>query len=142
MKYLIMISFLTLFLFGDGESVYKEKCASCHQGYISVELLRENFVEFNNTKLKLKAPTLNQLSFRLKQKIGDPKGDEDIHMMEVQEFVKSYVINPDREKSVCLKEVMQAFKTMPSMKGEISEEALEEVIEYIYHFDKNKGAKK
>ncbi|HIP46124.1 MAG TPA: thioredoxin family protein [Campylobacterales bacterium] len=137
MKSLIMVSFLTLFLYGDGESIYKEKCASCHQGFIPMGQLKENFVEFNNTKLQLKGPTLNQLSFRLKQNIGDPRGDEDIHLMEVQEFVKAYVINPDIQKSVCMDEVLAAFETMPSMKGQVSEEELEEVAEYMYHFDKN-----
>jgi len=132
-----MMAFFSMLLFADGETIYKNKCASCHKDFIPVSVLKENFVEFNNTKLKLKGPTLNQISFRLKQNIGDPKGDEDIHLMEVSEFIKEYIYNPDREKSVCIKEVLRAFDTMPSMKGKISEDDLEEVAEYIYHFDKN-----
>ena len=97
--------------------------------------LKENFVEYNNTKLHLKAPTLNQLSFRLKQKIGDPTGDKEMQMMEIAAFVKDYLEHPDKAKSVCMKEVLEAFDTMPSMKGELSEEEIEAVVAYIYAFD-------
>lgn len=132
-----MIAFFSMLLAADGETIYKNKCASCHKGFIPMGQLKENFMEYNNTKLNLKGPTLNQLSFRLKQNIGDPKGDVEIHLMEVTEFVKEYVYNPDIQKSVCMEEVLEAFETMPSMKGKIDEEDLEVVAEYIYHFDKN-----
>ncbi len=137
MKILTLLTFFSMLLFANGETIYKKMCASCHLGYMPIGELKENFVEFNNTKLHLKAPTLNQLSFRLKSHIGDPKGDEDIHVMEVVEFIKDYVYNPDEKKSVCMKEVIESFDLMPSMKGVISSEDLEEVGEYIYHYDKN-----
>jgi cytochrome c5 len=59
----------------EGEKVYQNKCVSCHEVYIPMTKLMENFVEKENKLLNLKAPTLNQLSYRLKQQIGDPKGD-------------------------------------------------------------------
>lgn len=119
----------------EGKEVYEKKCASCHQGYISMSKLKENFQDYNNTLLKLTAPTLNQLSYRLKKSIGDPKGDNEIHRMEVAAFISEYVQYPDRQKSLCLDEVMQVFKTMPSLKGKISEDELEAVSTYIYEFD-------
>ncbi len=134
MKIFIMIALLEIALFGSGEGIYKEKCASCHAGYIPMGTLKENFVEFNNTKLKLKGPTLNQLSFRLKQKIGDPAGDREFHMMEVTEFIKSYIYHPDKQKSVCMDEVLAAFDTMPSMKGQISDAEAQAVAAYIYGY--------
>ncbi len=135
MRLVSLFIFFALFLYGDGEKIYEQKCASCHQAYISMGDLKENFVEYNNTKLKLKGPTINQLSFRLKQNIGDPKGDQEFHLMEVSEFIKSYVYNPDKQNSICMDEVIEAFDVMPSMKGEISEEELESVSEWIYHYD-------
>lgn len=124
-------------LFGaEGQEVYEKKCASCHVSFIPMSKLKENFLDHNNTLLKLTAPTLNQLSYRLKQRIGDPKGDNDMHRMEVAAFISDYVINPDRDKSVCLEDVMHHFKTMPSLKGKISEEELEEVSTYIYNAEK------
>ncbi len=133
----MLLAFFSILLLADGETIYKNKCSSCHAGYMPIGELKENFVDFNNTKLHLKAPTLNQLSVRLKQHIGDPKGDEEIHIMEVVEFIKDYVYNPDLEKSVCMNEVIEAFNVMHSLKGKISEEDLEEVGEYIYNYDKN-----
>ena len=136
MRLFILIAFFSMLLQADGETIYKNKCASCHKAFIPMGQLKENFVEYNNTKLQLKGPTLNQLSFRLKQNIGDPKGDEEIHIMEVVAFIQDYLINPDKQKSVCMDEVLDAFDTMPSLKGQISEDESEEVAEYIYHFDK------
>lgn len=126
----------------SGEEIYKTKCAYCHEAYIPMSKLMENFTEHQNRLLKLKAPTLNQLSYRLKQQIGDPKGDEDIHRMEVTAFISDYINHPDKQKTVCLRDVIQYFPTMPSMKGKISEEEVEAVSEYIYDFDKNVIEKK
>ena len=136
MQYLILIAFFSMALFAtDGETVYKKKCAMCHESYIPMGQLKENFVEYNNTKLKLRAPTLNQLSFRLKQRIGDPNGDRDMQLMEITDFVTNYLYAPDKSKSICMDEVLAAFDTMPSMKGKISEKEIEAVTEYIYEFD-------
>lgn len=133
MKIILWILLCVSSVFGsEGQEVYEKKCASCHEKYISMSKLKDNFLDQNNTLLKLTAPTVNQLSYRLKQRIGDPKGDNDMHRMEVAAFISDYVINPDRDKSVCLEDVMQHFKTMPSLKGKISEEELEEVSTYIY----------
>jgi hypothetical protein len=58
----------------------------------------------------------------------------------VVEFVKEYVITPDRGKSVCMDEVMGSFETMPSLEGKVSEEELEAVAEWIYNSDIEKDA--
>jgi len=119
----------------EGKDLYNKKCVSCHQEFISMDTLKKNFLDHNNTLLKLKAPTLNQLSYRLKQRIGDPKGDNDMHRMEVTAFMSDYVIHPDRSKSVCLDDVMQHFETMLSLEGKVSDEELEEIGTYLYDFD-------
>jgi len=119
----------------EGKILFDKHCVACHTPFISMSKLKENFLDHNNTLLKLKAPTLNQLSYRLKQRIGDPKGDNDIHRMEVTAFMSDYVYHPDKEKSVCLADVIQHFKTMPSLKGKVSEDALEEIGTYLYDYD-------
>jgi len=135
MKNLLLLLLLSLSLFGmDGEEVYKKKCSSCHQLYIPVEILMKNFMEQNNTLLHLKAPTVNQLSYRLKQRIGDPKGDKDIQLMEVTAFIKNYLLHPDKQKSICFREIVSYFNTMPSFKGRISDEEIEAVAEWIYFY--------
>ena len=131
---LFLLSIISV-LGSEGEEVYQKKCASCHEAFISVEKLMENFMERNNTLLHLKAPTLNQISFRLKQQIGDPKGDEDIHRMEVGAFIADYLMHPDKQKSICLPEVIQYFETMPSMKGQLSDDEIEAVSEFLYDYE-------
>ena len=105
--FLTIISLVSSMHASEGKTVYQKKCASCHEAYIPMPKLMENFVEQKNKLLNLKAPTLNQLSYRLKQQIGDPKGDEEIHRMEVSAFIADYLNNPDKEKSVCLRDVIQ-----------------------------------
>jgi len=137
-KKTVLLSLLGMYaLFGsEGEEVYQKKCASCHEAFIPVEKIMENFMEQNNTLLKLKAPTLNQISFRLKQQIGDPRGDEEIHRMEVGAFIADYLMYPDKQKSVCLPDVMKYFETMPSMKGELNTEEIEAVSTFLYDYEK------
>ncbi|MCB4760146.1 MAG: DUF255 domain-containing protein [Sulfurovum sp.] len=133
---LLVGAILSLHAF-SGEDVYQKKCASCHESYIPMKKLMKNFVKHKNRLLKLKAPTLNQLSYRLKQQIGDSSGDEDMHRMEVEAFIFDYLNHPNKQKTVCLHDVIQYFPVMPSMKGKISEEEVEAVSNYIYDFDKN-----
>ncbi len=132
-----MIVIIVSIFASDGEKVYEKKCASCHEAFVPVEKLMKNFKEMNNTMLHLKAPTLNQLSFRLKQQIGDPRGDEDIHRMEVSAFIGDYLLYPNKDKSVCMRDVINAFDTMPSMKGKISNDEIEAVSQYIYSYEEH-----
>ena len=145
-KTIILVMLCSLLALADeGKVLFNKHCASCHTPFIAMSKLKENFLDHNNTLLNLKAPTLNQLSYRLKQQVGDRHGDEDLHRMEVTAFMSDYVIQPDKDKSVCLDDVMQHFKTMPSLKGKVSEDALEEIGTYLYDFDtkvmKAKGVK-
>ena len=145
MNYLKTIFFLLLsvVLFADeGKDLFIKHCVSCHAPFIPMLKLKENFLDHNNSLLKLKAPTLNQLSYRLKQRIGDPKGDIDIHRMEVTAFMSDYVIHPNKDKSVCLEDVLSHFETMPSQKGKVTEDELEEIGTYLYDFDNEVVKKK
>jgi len=136
-KIAVLFVFGVISLFGsEGEEVYQKKCASCHEAFVPMEKLMENFMETNNALLQLKAPTLNQLSFRLKQQIGDPKGDEDMHRMEIGAFISDYLKNPDKQKSVCLPDVIKYFDTMPSMKDELNDDEIEAVSEFLYDYER------
>jgi thiol-disulfide isomerase/thioredoxin len=131
----LLIGLVGVVLANEGKMLFEKQCMSCHTPFISMSKLKENFLDHNNTLLNLKAPTLNQLSYRLKQRIGDPKGDNDLHRMEVTAFMSDYVYTPDKDKSVCLEDVLQHFKTMPSLKGKVTEDELEEIGTYLYDFD-------
>ncbi|UFH59656.1 thioredoxin family protein [Sulfurovum mangrovi] len=119
----------------EGKHVYEQKCASCHALYIPMSTLEKNFMEMDNRLLQLKAPTMNQIVYRLKSRIGDPSGDEDMHRMEIESFLAEYFNTPDREKSVCLPDILTYFETMPSMKGQLSEEEFEAIVSFLYDYD-------
>jgi len=130
----MIISLLSVFA-NEGKVLFEKHCASCHTPFVSMSKLKENFLDHNNTLLNLKAPTLNQLSYRLKQRVGDRHGDEDLHRMEVTAFMSDYVLNPSIDKSICLDDVIQHFKTMPSLKGLVTEDDLDKIGTYLYDFD-------
>ncbi len=92
MRVILLAICFCVMLFADGKILFEKKCSSCHIEYIPMALLKENFVEFNNTKLKLKGPTLNQLSFRLKQKLTSQGDDVEFQKLIVTEFIKSYIL--------------------------------------------------
>lgn len=116
----------------SGEQIYKDKCQSCHSYYISESTLIKNFVEHNNTKLHLIAPTLNQLSFALKHKIGNKTNDAESQQFEIESYMGDYFENPDKKKSLLSYEINRFFKQMPKMK--IDEDELEALSIYIYDY--------
>lgn len=80
-----------------------------------------NFIDHNNIELNLTAPTLNQLSFVLKDQVGDRKTDAESQKFEIEEFIAEYLKNPDKKRGVIPQKINRFFKTMPSMKGQLSE---------------------
>lgn len=117
-----------------GEKVFDNKCSSCHVKSMDIQLLMKNFIEEDNKLLNLKAPTGNEISFRLKQQIGS-KDDIEFQIEENIDFVKDYLINPDITKTICLEGVIRHFETMPSMKGKITEKEMEDVTFFLYFLE-------
>jgi hypothetical protein len=117
-----------------GEKIFEKKCNSCHEKYMNIQLLMKNFLYEDNKLLNLKAPTGNELSFRLKNQIGS-KDDIEFQIEEDIDFVTDYLYEPDLSKTICLKGVIRHFKTMPSMKGKISEEEIADVTFFLYFLE-------
>lgn len=117
-----------------GEKIFENKCSECHVKSMDMELLLKNFISEDNKLLNLKAPTGNQISFRLKQQIGS-KDDIEFQIEEDIDFVKDYLINPNKTKTICLKGVVKHFDTMPSMEGKITEEEIEDVTFFLYFLE-------
>jgi len=142
-RYILLGLLVSTVLYANrGEEVYNKICSKCHQLYISEDKLVQNFMEGNNTLLKLKAPTISQISYSMKQKIGDPKSDADIQRMEVSSFIADYITYPDKRKSVLHPNVGKHFETMPSLKGKISTEDIEAISNFVYDFDSAKYKEK
>ena len=136
LKIIVLSLACTLYIHADrGEDVYHNICAKCHELYIPMNKLTENFMEYNNTKLHLKAPTISQISYRMKQKIGNPYEDEDMQRMEVSAFIADYILYPDKQKSVLHPKVGKSFSTMPSLKGKLNTEDIESISNFVYDYD-------
>ena len=121
-------------LYNQGEKIFENKCMECHEKSMPIPLLMKNFIEENNKTLKLKAPTGNEISFRLKQQIGN-KEDLEFHLPQTNDFLKDYLYNPDLSKTICLQGVIRHFKVMPSMKGKITEREIEDVNYFLYFLE-------
>ncbi|RUM71107.1 MAG: hypothetical protein DSZ08_03545, partial [Sulfurovum sp.] len=136
LKIICLLLFTGVCYADRGEEVYSKVCSKCHEAYIPVDKVKKNFLEDNNTLLKLKAPTISQISYSMKKKIGDPSADADIRRMEVSAFIADYIIYPDKEKSVLPPYVEKYFDTMPSLKGKLNTEDIEAISNYVYDYDK------
>lgn len=124
-----------------GEKVFDAKCSACHVKSMPMQTLLKNFLEENNKALNLVAPTGNQISFRLKQQVGS-KDDIEFHLEETADFVYEYLENPDKSNTICLEGVVKHFDTMPSMKGQISEEEARDVAFFLYFLEGFNGVNK
>ena len=143
---MIKILCLTLFFvlnlladFNEGEIIFKNKCSSCHKDYISMNTLKENFFEKNNKLLNLKAPTVNMLVYAIMdspKKIGD-SNDIEMQEMEIENYLKSYLENPDRFNSICDEHILSFYETKPSMKGELNEQDYKNLTNYFMLYKDN-----
>lgn len=121
-------------IYENGEKIFDSKCSSCHQKSINMQSLLKNFLEEDNKTLNLLAPTGNQISYRLKAQVGSDD-DREFHLEETADFLVEYVNNPDKTNTICLEGVVKHFDTMPSLKGQISEEDIRTVNHFLYFLE-------
>ncbi len=116
-----------------GEQIFQKKCAACHMKLISKKEALTNIK-------KLKAPPMVEVSGRLKEMITIRDDVDDmIKRAVVIAFIKDYVLNPDVEKSMCRVMAVDRFGVMPSQRGNISEEELQQVAEWVYDYFEGKS---
>ncbi len=139
--FIFFISILSLLAdsFEDGKKVFDEKCASCHREFIPLNDIKNNFFSQDNKILKLKAPTANMIVWAMmdsSKKIGDPN-EADFFQIEIENFLKSYLENPDRFNSICDDEVIGYYDNKESMKGEISDDEFTALSYYFLEYKDN-----
>jgi thioredoxin-related protein len=131
--FIIWIVFNSLLFALSGETVFAKKCASCHQYYIPQNEIIAN-AKNNNADLNLTAPTLTEISFMLKDQVGDRTLDPEGQKFQIEEWLTDYLDDPTKEKGVIPDEFTRFFKPMPSMKGKLSEEEIEALTDFIYGY--------
>jgi len=143
--FLILSLFMTISLyanFQEGKKLFENKCSSCHKEYISFKKLKENFFERNNKLLNLTIPTENMLSWAIMdsgKKIGDPD-DSDMRQIEIEEYLKEYLANPDINNSICDENVLKYYTKKEPMT--ITDEESELLAQFFmgYKEDRQKKA--
>ena len=139
-KILIISFFLFLNLSADykeGKEIFQNKCSSCHGEYISINTLKENFFEKNNTLLNLKAPTVNMLAYAIMdspKRIGD-SNDIEMQEIEIQSYLKSYLENPDRFNSICDEHILTFYEQKKSIK--LSDDEYSSLTNFFMEYKKN-----
>ncbi len=107
---LALISF-SLFA-SSGEDLFDSKCAMCHV----------------KTPPKDKSTVVAPALFGVMRhvKMSYPTKSEAIV------FMNDYVMNPSKDKSICMPSKIEKFGIMPSQKGNLSKEELDIITSWIY----------
>ena len=133
LRSVVSIFFCSLLLWAgeSGEAIFEKRCASCHVRYIPQLKLNANYAH-NNRDLNLSAPTLTELSFLLKARIGDRKGDRESQLLDIEDFIERYLADPKPENAVLDPVIQRLFASHPVLK--LSEEEGEALASFIYDF--------
>ena len=99
----------------NSEELFSQKCAICHTTTKPTPEARSSFV----------APPVMGVMFHVKEAFGGDK-------QKVIAFIKDYVLEPSEKKAKCLPKSIKRFGLMPSQKGNVTEEELEKIAEYMY----------
>lgn len=140
----LLLAIFTLTLhanYEEGKKIFQEKCSSCHGEFISISKLKVNFFEKNNKLFNLDTPTENMLAYAImdsSKKIGDPT-DPEMRQIEIEEFLKNYLANPDLNNSVCDPMIIKYYKKKKAMN--ISDEEAVNLSYYFMEYKKQRDLK-
>ena len=124
MKSLILILF-SLSLFAS-EALFDQYCVSCHFKQ------KITFEQMKSQKQYIKAPPISVVMERMKKLIIIKVDDEDVQKAVITAFMKDYILDPSIDKGICHVNCYVQFGTMPSQKGKVPPEALEEIVSWVY----------
>ncbi len=102
----------------SGEALFAKHCASCHTTVVSVN---ESGGEITNV---YGAPYAKDVVSKLK--------DETKTKEAFVAFVKDYIDEPDKRKSLYGKKAIKDFGLMPSLKGVMSDDEATQLADYLY----------
>ncbi len=115
MKLLPILSLLTLSatLFAQTpEQIFDAKCTMCHI---------KTRPQDSSTLI---APPIMGVMRHMKMELGSKQ--------KVVAFISDYVLNPSKEKALCRPQKVEHFGVMPSQKGNITKEELQQVASWLY----------
>ncbi len=95
-----------------GETLVKNKCSACHV------MTRPQDMS------KLVAPPMMGVMRHVKMTYPNKA--------QAVAFIKDYVLNPSREKAICMPQKIERFGLMPSQKGNVTPKELEDIASWLY----------
>ena len=88
--------------------------------------------------LHLTAPTLNMIAYTMKDSpthIGD-SSDPDMQKMEMESYLQDYLYHPKIKNSIFEPDFFKYYDKKKSMKGQVSENEISDIVDYIYDYRK------
>jgi cytochrome c len=96
----------------EGKELFLQKCNMCHKTSRPSDMS------------KLIAPPIMGVMRHVK--MNYPTKEEAIA------FITDYVLNPQRDKAVCMTDKIKKFGLMPSQKGLVTKEQIRKIASYLY----------
>ena len=96
----------------EGEKIYDAKCLPCHTKTRPSDMSQ------------VVAPAIPGVMRHVKMNFSNEADG--------LKFIRSYVMNPDEKKSICMPAKLKKFGLMPSQKGAITQAELDIVSKWIY----------
>ncbi len=96
----------------DAKELFMQKCNMCHKTSRPTDIS------------KLIAPPIMGVLRHVK--MNYPNKEDAIN------FIVDYVLNPQRDKAVCMPQNIKKFGLMPSQKGAVTKEQLIKIANYLY----------
>jgi mono/diheme cytochrome c family protein len=106
-----------------GEKLFKQNCAKCHANILGVT----NSGGHENSYIT-PAPYVTDLVAKLKEKTGSKE--------KFTKFIREYIQNPDKRKSLYGKKAIKKFGLMPSLKGALNDNDINDLADYLYSVKK------
>lgn len=123
-----------------GQEIFLEKCSSCHSKHVDMKTLKTNFFEKKNKLLNLSAPTVNMLAYAIMDSpkhLGD-KDDTEMQQIEIEEFIKNYLENPDINNSICEPSIIKYYDKKLFINHKLSDEDITNLAIYFMNYKKER----
>lgn len=103
-----------------GEKLFDEKCSLCHL----------KAPASCTSKIEMTGPDMQTVSKEIIQYFTNEKGN--FNKEKAIEFVSDYVYYPNEIKALLKQSQNRKYGIMPSLKGSVSQEELEEIADFIF----------
>lgn len=123
-----------------GQEIFLQKCSSCHGNFIDMKLLKKNFFEKDNKLLNLTTPTVNMLAYAMidsPKHIGD-SNDPEMQQIEIEEFLISYLKNPDINNSICEPSIIKYYDKKEFVDYKLNNEDISNLAIYFMEYKKER----